>query len=125
MQALAREIGRYCFRFLLFYWICFTFPFPLDLVGLPLQLVEPQNQPAWMKAASEKYGEAYSWITQQKDDACKWVGDRMLHVEVIIQPTGSGDTMRAYVGCLCAVVIAAVAALLWTAVVLLVQRRKA
>jgi hypothetical protein len=47
-----------------------------------------------------------------------------MHVEVIIQPTGSGDTMRAYVGCLCAVVIAAIAALLWTAVVMLVQRRK-
>ncbi len=41
MQALAREIGRYCVRFVLFYWICFAFPFPLDLVGLPFQLVEP------------------------------------------------------------------------------------
>ena len=77
-----------------------------------------------MKAAGEKYGEAYSWIISEKNDACTWVGDRILHVEVIIQPTGSGDTMRAYVGCLCAVVIAAVAALLWTAVVLLVQRWK-
>jgi hypothetical protein len=48
----------------------------------------------------------------------------MLHVDVIIQLTGSGDTMRACIGCICAVAIAAVAALLWTAVVWLVRRRK-
>jgi hypothetical protein len=77
-----------------------------------------------MKAAGEKYGEIYSWIGKQKDGACVWVGGRMLHVDVIIQPTGSGDTMRAYIGCVCAVAIAAVAAFLWTAVVWLVQRRK-
>ena len=124
MRALAREIGRYCFRFLLFYWICFTFPFPLDLVGLPFQLVEPNDQPVWMKAAGEKYGEAYSWMTRQKNDACSWLGDRLLHVEVIIQPTGSGDTMRSYVGCLCAGAIAALAALMWTAGMLLVERWK-
>jgi hypothetical protein len=124
MQALARGIVRYFFHFILFYWICFTFPFPLDLVGLPLQLIEPDNQPAWMKAAGEKYGEAYAWLTTKKLDACTRVGDRVLHVEVINQPTGSGDTMRAYVGCLCAIAIAAVAAALWTTVVLLVQRRK-
>jgi hypothetical protein len=125
MQALARGIRRYCFYFLVFYWICFTFPFPLDLMGLPFQLIEADKQPAWMHAAGEKYGEAYSWISSQKNDACTWVGDRVLHVETIIQLTGSGDTMRAYVGCLCAVVIAAIAALLWTVLVLLVERRKA
>ena len=124
MQYLARLIGRYCLRFLLFYWICFAFPFPLDLVGLPFQLVEPENQPAWMKAANEMFAAAYSWIALEMNDVCTWVGSRILHVEVIIQPTGSGDTMRAYVGCFCAVVIAAVAALLWTVVVLLVQRRR-
>jgi hypothetical protein len=43
---------------------------------------------------------------------------------VIIQPTGSGDTMRAWVGCVCAAAIAAVAALLWTAAVWLVRTRK-
>ena len=100
MRALARGIGRYCLSFLLFYWICFTFPFPLDLIGLPFQLVEIENQPAWMKAAGEKYGEVFSWVTSEKNDACTWLADRILHVEAIIQPTGSGDTMRAYVGCL-------------------------
>src|ERR1035438_8368187 len=96
MRALTREIGRYCFRFLLFYWICFVFPFPFDLVGLPFQLVESPDEPSWMKAAETKYGEAYSWISRETNEACTWVGDRMLHVEAIIQPTGSGDTMRAY-----------------------------
>jgi hypothetical protein len=124
MQDLALWIGRYCFRFLLFYWICFAFPFPLDLIGLPFQLVEPDNQPAWIKAAAAKYGEAYSWLSNQENNVCTWVGSRILHVEVIIQPTGSGDTMRAYVGCLCALVIAAVAALFWTVGVMVVQRRK-
>jgi hypothetical protein len=71
MQALARGIGRYCFGFVLFYWICFTFPFPLDLVGLPFQLVKPDYQPAWMKAAGEEYGKVYSWITSQKRDRPK------------------------------------------------------
>ncbi len=124
MKALAREIARYWFRFLLFYWICFAFPFPIDLVALPFQLVEPSNQPGWMKAANEKYGAAYMWLTTEKNDACTWVGNRILYVEVIIQPTGSGDGMRNYVGCLCAAVIAGVAALLWTAVVLFVQKSK-
>jgi hypothetical protein len=124
MQTLARELVRYCMRFLLFYWICFTFPFPLDLVGLPFGVVETDKQPAWMKAAGEKYGEVYSWTTNQKNGVCTWVSDRVLHVDTIIQPTGSGDTMRAYIGCLCAIVIAAVTALLWTAVLLVVQRWK-
>ncbi len=124
MRSLARGIARYCFRLLLFYWICFAFPFPLELVGVPLRLVEPKNQPAWMQAAGAKYGKAYSWIASEKDDACKWVGDRVLHVEVIIQLTGSGDTMRCYVGCFCAFVVAAAAALFWTAAAVLVQKWK-
>jgi hypothetical protein len=114
MQTLARIICRYCLSFLCIYWICFTFPFPLDLVGLPFQFVDSDNQPTWMKTAGEEYGQAYMWIYTQKDDVCKWLGSHVLNVDVIIQPTGSGDTMRAYVGCLCALVVAAAAALLWT-----------
>jgi hypothetical protein len=124
MQALVRGMSRYWFRFFLFYWICFTFPFPLDLAGLPFAFVDPKDQPVWMKAAGETYLVPFSWIAKQKDEACVRVGNRLLHVEVAIQPTGSGDTMRAYIGCACAVAIAAVAALFWTAVVLLVKRRK-
>jgi hypothetical protein len=124
MRVLVRETGRFWLRFLLFYWICFTFPFPLDLLGVPFEFVESKNQPAWMKNASEKFGDVYTWIGKQKDDACVWVGARILHVDAVIQPTGSGDTMRAYVGWVCAVAIAAVAALLWTMVVLFLRRRE-
>ena len=114
MQTLVRIVGRYCLRFVCFYWICFTFPFPLDLVGIPFRFIDPGDQPVWVKAASEGYGQAYLWIYNQKNEICKWVGAHILHVEVIIQPTGSGDTMRAYVGCFCAFVIAATTALVWT-----------
>ena len=74
MHAVARQISRFWLRFFLLYWICFTFPFPLDLAGLPFALVEPENQPAWMKIAGERFGEAYSWIGKRKDDACIWAG---------------------------------------------------
>jgi len=121
MHVLVRGICRYFCRFLLFYWICFTFPFPLDLVALPLQFVEPKDQPAWMKAADDAFGEGYLWVNREKEDACKWVGEKVFHVEVIIQPTGSGDSMRAYVGCFCAAVSAAAAALLWTVLALFVS----
>jgi hypothetical protein len=124
MHTLVRAIRGYCSSFVLWYWICFTFPFPLDLVGLPFAFVEPKDQPAWLKAAGEKYGAVYSGIITRKDNACVWVGDRVLHVETVIQPTGSGDTVRAYVGCLCAVAVAAVAALLWSAIAWSVRRRK-
>ena len=74
--------------------------------------------------ANEYFGKGYSWVYGKQNDVCTWVGDHILHVEVIIQPTGSGDTMRRYVGCFCAAVIAAAAALLWTVGVLLVHRWK-
>jgi hypothetical protein len=124
MQVLARGIRRFLLRFLLFYWLCFTFPFPLALVGLPFQFIEPDAQPTWMKAAGEYYGSVYSWIYKKEGDACKWVGANILKVEVIVQSTGSGDTMRGYVGCLCATGIAATGALLWTAFVLFLPRWK-
>jgi hypothetical protein len=124
MQTLARIVGRYCLRFLCFYWICFTFPFPLDLIGIVFGFMEPGDQPAWMKAAGAGFGQAYTWIYEQKNEACKWVGAHVLHVDVIIQPTGSGDTMRAYVGCLCALVIAAGLALMWTLILWGVGRWK-
>jgi hypothetical protein len=42
MQALARGISRYWFRFFLFYAVCFTFPFPLDLAGRRSRLLIPK-----------------------------------------------------------------------------------
>jgi hypothetical protein len=124
MRGLVRGIGHFLLRWLLFYCICFTFPFPLDLLGLPFGLVEADRQPAWMKAAGDGFTRAYVWVDSKKGEACVWVGEHLLHVEVIIQPTGSGDTMRAYVGCLCAAVIAAGLAVLWSAAMPLVRRWK-
>jgi hypothetical protein len=121
MRALFREIGRYPCCFLLFYWICFTFPFPLDLAVLPFQLVEQKDQPAWIKTAAEGIGKAYQWISEKKGEVCTRVGEDVLHVQVILQPTGSGDTMRAYVGCFCAAVIAAAAACVWMVMGLVVH----
>jgi hypothetical protein len=121
MRGLVKGIGRYAFRWLLFYWICFTFPFPLELVSVPFGLIDHEQQPAWMKAADERLTQAYVWVDSKKNEACVWAGEHLLHVTVTIQPTGSGDTMRAYVGCLCAAVIAAALALLWSAAVPLVR----
>ena len=96
LQALAREAGRYCFRFVRFYWVCFAFPFPLDLIGLPLQLVDPQNQPDWMKAAGANYGEAYSWISRVENQACTWVGGRILSVKRFTRLAGPKPPNLAY-----------------------------
>jgi len=45
MLPLIRDIALYPVHFFLFYWICFTFPFTIDLVMLPFELVET-DQPA-------------------------------------------------------------------------------
>ncbi|HQR05350.1 MAG TPA: hypothetical protein PLN21_00940 [Gemmatales bacterium] len=74
-----------------------------------------------MKSGSEYYGKAYSWLYTTKNDACKWVGTNVFDVKVIVQPTGSGDTMRNYVGCFCAGVIAAALTLAWTLIALSLQ----
>ena len=124
MQVVARGICRFLLRFVLFYWICFTFPFPLDLIGLPFQFVEPVSQPEWMKAASESFGTALGWVYEAESNSCILVGEKVLQVEVILQPTGSGDTMRSYVGCLCAIAVAATAAFLWTILALLIHSLK-
>lgn len=121
MQAVVDAIRLLPLRLACFYWICFVFPFPLDLVGLPFQMVPAKNQPEWMKTTGEYYGKAYSWLYTTKNDACKWAGSQVFDVKVIIQFTGSGDTMRNYVGCFCAGVIAAGLTLAWTIFVLLLR----
>jgi len=121
MHAVIDAIRLYPLRLLCFYWICFVFPFPLDLVGLPFQLVEPKNQPAWMSYVAEQYGKAFSKLYSTKNEACEWVGANVFDVKVVIQFTGSGDTMRNYVGCFCTGVIAAAAALAWSIMVLFLR----
>jgi len=74
-----------------------------------------------MKSAGDAIGQAYSWIYDTKTDVCTRAGDSFLQIQVVNQPTGSGDTMRAYVGCLCAATIAAAVALLWTLLAIIVH----
>jgi hypothetical protein len=124
MRNLTIGIERFLLWWILFYWICFTFPFPLDLVGLPFGLVEADHQPAWMKKADDGFTKAYTWIEEKKSEACVRVGQKLLHVEVTIQQTGSGDTMRAYVGCLCAAVISGLCAVMWSGLVPVLSLRK-
>lgn len=119
MHLLTHFLTRYPLRFVLFYWLCFIFPFPFDLVGLPFQLIQPKDQPAWMKTPSEYYGKAYTWMYKTKNEACQWAGEKVFDKKVIIQMTGSGDTMRSYVGCFCAAVIAAGLALLWSFIIII------
>ena len=121
MEQFISHLLQFPRRVLLFYWLCFIFPFPFDLVGLPAQLIEPKSQPEWMKAYAEYYGKAYSWIYQTKNEVCEWVGPKVFDKPVVIQMTGSGDTMRNYVGCFCAAVIAVVLAIHWS-ILLLVLR---
>jgi hypothetical protein len=133
-----RAMRLFLTRILLFYWVCFTFPFPLDLIGLPLNILDPDNQPDWfqpvnstysdiffwVQPANQYYGEAFTWLYTTKDAACQWVGEHVLGVEVTLQATGSGDTMRAYVGCFCAGVIAVGLAVLWSILARLIRWRK-
>jgi hypothetical protein len=133
-----RALTRFLQRVLLFYWICFTFPFPLDLIGLPLSIIDPEGQPPWFQPVSESYKRNFDWVKSTNEyfrkgitwiddteaEVCKWVGTQVLHVEVVIQPTGSGDTMRFYVGCLCAGVIALGLALVWSGMVWVVRRSR-
>lgn len=121
MKLIADFIARLFLRFICFYWVCFVFPFPFDLVGLPFQLIEPEKQPAWMKPVTEYYGQAYSWIYTTKNDLCKKVAPYISDQPVIIQPTGSGDTMRNYVGCFCAAVIAAGLAIAWSIIMIILH----
>lgn len=118
MPTLLQHLLRFPVRILLFYWVCFVFPFPFDLLGMPFQVIDPEKQPNWMKTPAEYYGKGYAWVYQKKNEACDWVGKEVFNVKVIIQPTGSGDTMRNYIGCFCAAVIATGLALVWTVLLL-------
>jgi hypothetical protein len=124
MKFLSAGVYRLLTRWLSFYWLCFIFPFPMDLVGLPLQVVPTEHQPQWLKTAGTWYSEGYQWVTQTRNEACQYAGTHYLDVEVIVQMTGSGDTLRTYVGCLFAAVLAAACTLLWSLVLVFIPRIK-
>jgi hypothetical protein len=125
MKIITLFFFRYPIRFVLFYWLCFIFPFPFSLIVMPFQLIEPKDQPAWMKVPREYIEEANGWIYKTSNDVIKRVGPYLSQeYPVVIQGTGSGDTMRNYVGCFCAAVLAAGLALAWSIIIVLLHLMK-
>jgi hypothetical protein len=61
-------------------------------------------------------GYVAGWYHQGMQTAIKWVGEHWLGLEgkIIIQPTGSGDTMIEYVRALCYLAAALAGTLLWS-----------
>ena len=121
MHFLARGLGRFLQRFILFYWICFTFPFPLDLIGLPLQLVEQKSQPEWLQKASEYYGAPLAGLYDTKNNAnCQLIMAEQLvgrRRSSLSNRQASGDTLRTATSAACAgagICSFVLAALVWT-----------
>jgi hypothetical protein len=84
---------RVAFRFAAAYLFLYIFPFPLDLIpGTSLF--------GWWDAA-------WRVIVQ-------WTGLHAFGVAITVMPNGSGDTTFNYVQLFCAVVLAAIAALVWS-----------
>lgn len=92
---------RLLFRFVCAYFFLYIFPFPLyylPFLERPLQAY----QDLWTALVS-------------------WVGSHVFQVQITVQPNGSGDTTYSYMQMFCMVMLAALAALVWT----LVDRRRA
>ncbi len=87
---------RVGFRFLFAYFLLYSLPFPLGI--LP-----------WT-----------GWITgpfySARNAMATWVGTNLLGLEVVIQPTGSGDTAHQFSLLFCFVVLSAVIAAVWSLV---------
>jgi hypothetical protein len=106
--------GRLLGRWILFYWLCFTITLPLELATMPVMLIIPEHQPAWLKSVASGLNEASRWVYETKNKTIKHVGSEYLDTKVIIQMTGSGDTRRNYVGCFLTLIISAALAMLWS-----------
>ena len=96
-------------RFVILYFTLSAFPFPLGALSGLSQMPAPFS---WI-------GDATSFAARPYQDAWNaaavWVGDRLLGPgSVIIQPTGSGDTMAAYVSMLIQLVLTVIGTLAWT-----------
>ncbi|MFP5284995.1 MAG: hypothetical protein ACLGI9_04590, partial [Thermoanaerobaculia bacterium] len=95
-------VRRALFRFLFSYLVLYNFPFPLDRIPVHGETVKQWYREAW-------------------DAAVPWVGERAFGVEARLRATGSGDTVFNYVQIFCYLVLALVAAAVWT----LLDRRRA
>jgi hypothetical protein len=114
---------RLLFRFSFIYFLLYFLPFPIDAL-MRLRMVPGLS---WLADAAglisgtwENGQQKYGLWDQGSHAMCLWVGKNMLSLpdtgpgSIIIQSTGSGDTMLKYVEALCFGVIAAAGALLWS-----------
>lgn len=92
-----RFTTRVAFRFAFAYFVLYIIPFPVDLLPFTTTLLE-------------KYQNLWQAIVP-------WVGKHVLRLsyDITVFPNGSGDTTYNYVQVLCFMVIAAVAAAVWSA----------
>jgi len=85
---------RLLFRFGFSYFVLYNFPFPLDYIPYVDAVVMPYYQ-MWKLLVP-------------------WVGSRLFHVDATTLPNGSGDTTWGYVQVFCYLVIALLAAAVWS-----------
>lgn len=85
---------RLLFRFGFSYLVLYNFPFPLDYIPYVGEVFTPYDQ-MWQLLVP-------------------WVGSRLFHVDATTFPNGSGDTTYGYVQVFCYLVIALLAAAVWS-----------
>jgi hypothetical protein len=88
--------GRLLFRFWFAYMLLYSFPFPIYYVPIPV------------------LDKVFGWYFERWNKLVPWVGKQVFHVDITVQPNGSGDTTYNYVQVLCYLVISVVAALVWS-----------
>ncbi len=114
---------RIAFRYLTLHWLLYAFPSPLSSLPSTVAAVwrrclpEGGEMPEWaadtFKHIGSWSGKPYQWWK----DLTTWLWENGLtfDIEVIHQPTGSGDTGHAYVRLACIIVISALLTALWSA----------
>jgi hypothetical protein len=100
--SLARRIA---FRFACVYFVLYSFPQPLQA------LFGASFLPSW---ATYPWGKVSGWYDSGATAFFIWVGKHCFGVNIEIVPTGSGDTMLAYVQLPTMLVLALVGTLVWS-----------
>lgn len=85
---------RLAFRFAAAYFVLYLFPFPFNAIP--------------------KADALFRWWDKAWELLVKWVGLRVFGVTITVLPNGSGDTTFNYVQVFCALILAAVVAVVWT-----------
>jgi len=94
---------RILFQFAFVYLILYNLPFPLNIIPLPqLQI--------FLEVLSEPWSHFVIWVSLH-----------VFHVTATVHPTGSGDTMLAYVEVFCILSLSVLATIVWA----LLDRKRA